>query len=293
MGYIYERLVRSEYVLPAPVEDAAVLPGLMAMIYQAKVVHAGSVLDYFERSPLETLPEGIEIVDFPNLRPPCNTLFVEHGAPPALVMTSDPDPESFGDTLFEDGCWRHGCLIRSVDLEDEGVSPSQIEWMRKTFARFCGDKAYTGQLRWVVAAYLFGASPLDGVVHGPLVSWFLAIREDGSVEREMSGWDAAIIGIPNARPDAAHVAQRKYEEIASAQYLSPTLFAIATMNSPHTKAQPIFTPGSGIVYELNADRLQKILNVAGNAQDFGLRRAMQICKRHFFSRRQTDSGLAS
>lgn len=261
-------------------------------VRRATVIHAGEALDYysFDTPTQDTIKdECMYVADLPTLRPPFATFFVEHGRLPLEVFAYSGGREFWDKLHWETGMWHYGCLVQCVDLQAANNLPLH-SGIREMVSRYCGPEAYSSRMRWLVCIYLFAASPLDGPsskrLQGYLKQWYLPVRHDGSVLREMSGSKAAVLTTAY-HPDrhATRIARIEYDATAVRCYLLPTLFAIAAMNSPHTKLDTTVSP-AGVIHHLRAARLIKILENVGKAQEFGLRRAIQICKRYFARRRK-------
>ncbi len=293
MGWIYDRVRAGEYECPDLTESSLVVDVRPDRIRKAKVVHAGEALDYYSfGTPTQDLigDERINATDFPTLRPPFATFFVEHGQTGGELVAYSGGRAIADELHWESGLWHYGCLVDCVDLWDGGTNPSLGSGIREMVSWHCGEEAYSSRLRWLACVYLFAASPLDGPtnkrVRGFLKSWYLPINYDGSILREMSGSKGAVLTTPHhPDPNAARITRKEYDYTTVRGYLLPTLFAVSAMNSPHTKLVTTASP-TGTVHDLRAARLIKILDFAGKAQEFGLRRAMHTCGRHFSRRRK-------
>jgi hypothetical protein len=287
VGWIYDRVVAGEYECSATAGDSLVVTVRPERIRRAKVVHAGEALDYYSfgtptRESVED--ESIFVTDFPTLKPPFDTFFVEHGRRGGELALYLGDRSSVDEFHWETGLWQYGCLVDCVDLWYVGTSPVLGSGIREMVSWHCGDEAYSPRLRWLVCVYLFAASPLDKRVRGFLKSWGLPIRQDGSILPEMSGSKGAVLTkLHHPDADAARATRIEYDSTTVRCYLLPTLFAVTAMNSPHTRLITTVSP-EGTIHDLRAVRLIKILDFAGNAQEFGLKRAMSTCSRYFESR---------
>jgi hypothetical protein len=291
MGWIYDRVRAGEYECSHPTESSLVVDVRPESIRKAKVVHAGEALDYYSfGTPTQDLitDERIHVTDFPTLRPPFATFFVEHGRTGEELIAYGGDRATVDEFHWEAGLWHYGCLFDCVDLWDGGTDLSVGSGIREMISWHCGEEAYSSWLRWLACIHLFAASPLDyppnKKVRGFLKSWYLPINHDGSILREMSGSKGAVLTtLHHPDPKASRITRIEYDSTTVRGYLLPTLFAVSAMNSPHTRLITTVSP-AGTVHDLRAARLIKILDFAGKAQEFGLRRAMYACSRHFARR---------
>ena len=289
MGWIYDRVRAWEYECSDTAAGSLVVSVRPEGILNAKVVHAGEALDYYSfGTPTQDLikDERIEVTDFPTLKPPFATFFVEHGRTGGELVFFKGDRASVDKYHWENGLWHYGCLVDCVDLWDDATKPILGPRIREMAYWHCGEEAYSPELRWLVCLYLFAASPLDRRVKGFLKSWGLPIRHDGSILHEMSGSKGAVLTTPH-HPDAnaTRITRKEYDVTTVRSYLLPILFAVSAMNSPHTRLITTVSP-TGTVHDLRAAHLIEILDSVGKAQELGLRRALSTCGGHFARRRE-------
>lgn len=279
MGYVHERLAEGRFEFHGFVGDPTVTGLVRGLLSGAQVLHAKEALDYYRQETPDERRAYIE--DFPNLSPPFEKFFVEAGGTPPVVFARSGFRADLDQIYWESGFWECGCLFWAVDPDDPNVSPVVREQARFLVERACGEEALEGD-RWLALhAYLFGASPTDGVVRGPLDQWVLGVREDGSVLREPTGSHAGIAAIPVRGPEESPAERRLYERTTVGGYLLPFLFSVCAANSPHAELSSEGRPGTES-YELRMGGLKRILEDDGKAGDFGLVRALQACRRHFF-----------
>lgn len=293
MGWIYDRVRAGEYECSELTMSSLVVTVPPERIRRATVVHVGEALDYYSfgtPTDADIKGERIEVTDFPTLRPPFKTFFIEHGEAGDELIFHDGDRAPVDEFHWEAGLWPYGCLFDCVDLWDGGTNPSLGSGVREMVSWHCGEEAYSSQLRWLMCINLFAASPLDSPrdrrVQGFLKSWYLPVSHYGSIMYEASGWDAAVLTtLHHPDENAARITRAEYDTTTVRGYLLPVLFAVSAMNSPHTKLASTIS-STGMVHDLRTDRLVKILDVAGKAQEFGLQRALHRCRRHFERRRK-------
>lgn len=287
VGWIYDRVLRGEYECSDTAEDSLVVTVKPERIRRAKVIHAGEALGYYTfGTPTQEVieDESMYVTDFPTLKPPFETFFVEHGRRDRELAGYKGNRASIDRSQWEAGFWHYGCLVDCVDLWDGGTNPALRSGVREMVSWHCGEEAYSPELRWLVCLYLFAASPLDKKVKGFLKGWGLPIRQDGSILREMSESKGAVLTkLHHPDADATRITRIEYDSTTVRGYLLPTLFAVSATNSPHTKLITTVSP-TGTVHDLRAARLIKILDFAGKAQEFGLQHALHTCSGYFARR---------
>ena len=279
MGYVYDQLAEGRFEFHGLVGDPTVTRVVGRLLSGAKVLHVEEALGYYrEETPEE---QRVYIEDFPNLSPPFEKFFVEAGGAVPVAFSGlsfRPDLDQF---LWESGFWECGCLFWAVDPGDPDVSPVVREQASVVLERACGEEALEEGAWLALHAYLFGASPTDGVIRGPLDQWVLGVREDGSVLREPTGSHAGIAAIPVRGPEESPAEKLLYERTTVGGYLLPFLFSVCVANSPHTELSAAGRSGTE-QYELRMEELKRILEEKGKAKDLGLVRALRACRHHFF-----------
>lgn len=277
MGYIYDDLIT--HGMPYKVTGVPSGREPDKVLSEATVVHVDQVFDYYNRETPDE--EYIDIGDFPNLVPRFRALFIERRLPNCLVFGGEPLPSS-QDQRWRQGRWYAGMLFEGVNLrKDPVVSRSGRRNLREVLSEQCGEAAHSEDVRWCLNVYLVCASPYGGPIEGPLVNWLLPIKQDGSIQANITGEGPTLISIPLV-PEVEELAmQRAYVNSALA-YLLPALFAFSTINSPVSRLISAEESRNNI-FDLELGQLKDDLDTKGNAGQFGLRRALTACRSSFFS----------
>lgn len=267
------------------IESVEILTGMDPdqVLPKSYLVHADLPLFYYSE---QTPPEDyVDISDFPNLTPRFRNLFIERRMTWRTFGAPDEPLPSWQDSAWRHGFWVSGLLFEAVDLKSKRIDElPRIALLRERMRGVAGDGVYDEGLRWCLVAYLYSANPKHYVYEGPLVVWFIPIREDGSVQTNKFGSGASLTRQPVGDGFKTGSAQSAYAD-AAIVYLLPALFVLTTLNSPLTSLvadRECRIGPRGKTFDADTERLQDLLSSAGKAMEEGLVRAMLTCRQHFF-----------
>lgn len=272
-----------------------------ALMADAVVIHVDSVIDNWWESNL--YDEPLDIANYPNLTPRFEVVFFEQ-----LVKKWAYKPHGTSPLPWEDPYWGRnariggadlwytGLVVEAIDLAaDTRSGASRYEALREDLFVHLGDRAYEGDVRWCLDVHLVGRRSFTSSPYfwpfAPLVEWLLPVRADGTPAPHMSGRPATLVSYPYVPASLDEPLQRRFAD-AAITYLLPGLFSMAAMNSQETRLRSTgkgYNP-RGRAYDLDISELKRSLNRIGKADEFGLARAMNVCRNRFRQDKQKRKG---
>lgn len=272
-----------------------------ALMADAVVVHIDSVIDYWWEQNL--YDEPLDVANFPNLTPRFEVLFFEKLLKKWAYKEHAGSPVPWEDTYWGRNArvegldlWYTGLIVEAIDLaEDLSSGASRYDNLREDLFIHIGDRAYEEDVRWCLDVHLVGRRSFSSSPYfwpfAPLVQWLLPVRADGTPEPHMSGRPATLMSYPYVPDTLDLTLQRRFAD-AAITYLLPGLFAMAAMNSQETRLVSTgkhYNP-RGRSYNLDFSELERSLDGVGKTPEFGLARAMNVCRDRFRQDKQKRKG---